>query len=105
MFIIRWIFGFFSGLPAVKWAFKNAGLAIGVIELIIQFVVGVLIQLMKLAVGLCNIFETDRSQDKAVNMIANAEAFVADIEKVFTKWKGRLYKIGVKNPRNDGGPA
>lgn len=98
MWLIRFLLRMFSGLPAVKWFFKNAGLAIGVIELIIQFVVGVLIQLMKLAVGLCNIFETDRSQDRAVNMIANAEAFVAEIEKVFTAWKGKLYKLGVKAP-------
>ncbi|MFA5165587.1 MAG: hypothetical protein WC481_08520 [Candidatus Omnitrophota bacterium] len=99
MWIIRIVLGFLSGLPAVKWAFKNAGLAIGVIELILEFVASVLIQLSKLAIGLCNIFETDRSKDEAVNWIANAEAFVAEMEKLFTKWKGRLYKAGVKNPQ------
>jgi len=100
-----WILGivarFLTGLPAIKWALKNAGLAIGVIELILEFVASVLIQLLKLAVGLCNIFETDRSKDKAVNWIENAEAFVAFIEQKFTEWKGKAYKLGVKNPRKD----
>ena len=105
MWIIRIVMGFLSGLPAVKWAFKNAGLAIGVIELIFEFVASVLIQLSKLAIGLCNIFETDRSKDEAVNWIANAEAFVVVMEKHFTKWKGRLYKAGVKNPRTGSGSA
>ena len=104
-----WILGivgrFLSGLPAIKWLFKNAGLAIGIIELILEFVASVLIQLSKLAIGLCNIFETDRSKDRAVNWIANAEAFVAWIETVFTKWKARAYKMGVKSPESGSGPA
>jgi hypothetical protein len=105
MFIFRFLLHLLSGLPLVKWAFKNTGLAIGVIELILQFVAGVLIQLMKLALGLCNIFETDRSKDRAVNWIANAEAFVTWIETVFTKWKARAYKMGVKTPETGSGPA
>jgi hypothetical protein len=94
-----------SELPAIKWVFKNAGLAMGIIELILEFVVSVLIQLMKLAVGLCNVLETDRSKDEAVNWIANAEVWVAGIEKAFTGWKGRLYKLGVKPKESVSGPA
>ena len=85
-------------IPAIKWFFKNAGLALGIIELILEFIAEVLIQLMKLAVGLCNITETDRSKDKAVNWIATSEASVAWIEDKFTKIKGWMYKIGVKEP-------
>lgn len=98
MWFLGWLLGLLRGIPAIKWFFKNAGLFLGIVELILEFITEVLIQLMKLAVGLCNITETDRSKDKAVNWIATSETSVAWIEDKFTKLKAWMYKIGVKEP-------
>jgi hypothetical protein len=94
--MLGWLARMFGSAPAIKWVFKNGGLVLGIIELIIQFIVGVLIQLAKLAAGLCNITETDRSKDKMVNWIATSENSMKWVDAQFTKLKAWMYKIGIK---------
>lgn len=77
------------------WLGKNVGLILGIAETVVNAVVGIITQAVKVIAGIVNVLQPSRSQDSLVKLAEKLEGISAWITSKFNVVKAWLYNLGV----------